>query len=218
MDSNIDISALCGIFGRPAGRPWLSYARVRKTYIDPMNVALWVDAVIEETGQQITARMGSLYSGPGSGLYSFPNVDAEVLVAFPSQGVPGPGGEVEPDMTIGVILAVMQEDASPPGQGDDAPAQDTLLLSLAKDHRLIVRPAGAPSSTIVIDTKANTVEVTADSVTVTAKQVTIGDGTGKVTLNGGSAPIARIGDAVIAGGFAGTITAQGGTPNPNLLG
>lgn len=193
----IDTAAIAGLFGAPNSRPWLSLCRVKRVYADPDNAqVVWVDLEIELTGQLATARLsaGYVFAG-GGGLWVEPAVNSEVLVAWPSPGVPEKDGAVHPDMTNGVVICSVPNEEFPAGTGADAPDPQKVLLVLSAAQSLVVKKAGG-HTLLKVDAGADKVQIAVDGGDVELAC----NGSTTVTLADGTLPVVRVGDS--AGPFA----------------
>jgi hypothetical protein len=203
----IDIATLQKLLSRPRTRPWVQLAHVIQTTYE--SDAMWVEVRIPSTEHRAICRVASSYVVPGGGLWIEPTPGSQVLVVFPSDGFPGQDGNVHPDLTAGIIVGFLQNDEEVPPETADRPAQGKMVLALDAGHALQVRRKGEGTALVEIDGQGNINITSPGTVVVKATTVQLGDG---------QTPIARIGDIVQAGPFAGTITAQNAPLNPGVKG
>jgi Type VI secretion system/phage-baseplate injector OB domain len=89
----LDVGRLGNALSRPGidPRTWISYATVDGVGVDGEGV--FVDVTLLPSGEQMTARAGTIYAGPGYGLHLPFGVNDEVVVGVPN-GDPGHGAVV----------------------------------------------------------------------------------------------------------------------------
>ena len=89
----LDVGRLGNALARPGidPRTWVSYAAVDAVGVDSEGV--FVDVTLLPTGDQMTARAGTIYAGPGYGLHLPFGVGDEVVVGVPN-GDPNHGAVV----------------------------------------------------------------------------------------------------------------------------
>lgn len=129
-----DVQRMGAATARPGNDPrtWFSFATVEAVGVDKEGV--FVDVILQPTGDFLTCRLGTPYSGPNFGFHIPISIDEEVVVGLPS-GDPLHGG---------VIIGRLQSASDPlPQEAIDHKDDFVLVVQDKKSVRLAVNGDGA---------------------------------------------------------------------------
>jgi len=128
----LDVGRLGAAICRPGmdTRIWVSLA-VAKADSMVMDDGVFVDVTLVPSGEEITARVGADYEGPGFGFYSKIKKDDDLVVAIPSG-----------DSSIGsvVIKRLWSAADAPPDKADTY--KDDVVLVIEKDKNIRITVSG----------------------------------------------------------------------------
>jgi len=173
---------------------------------------VFVDVTLMPSGQKLTARVPANYAGKGFGFYARVHKEDDLLVVLPN-GDPAEGA---------IVVARLWGAAdTPPTEAKDDP--DEVMLVVEKDKHLRLKTTGkgrvvvssedrvtlwagedgADGAVLTLDmapeakveVKGLTVKVTPDAIDIDAGGKPCNVNGDSIVLNGGSAKVARVGDA-----------------------
>lgn len=151
---------------------------------------VFVNVRAAPSGQKLTARVPSFYSGPSFGFYARIHKDDQLAVLIPN------GEQAEG----AIVIARLWSAADPPPAEVDNDLDEVMLI-VEKDKPLRLKTSG--NGKVEIDSDETvTVAVGSSKVTVDKSSITVDAGSNPVNingndivLNGGSAKVSRVGDA-----------------------
>lgn len=187
----LDVGRLGAALARPGIDTRISSSRAyanAESYYDE-KAGVFVDVTLVPSGQEVTARVPSLYAGVGFGFYARIHADDELLVVLPN-GDPAEGAIV--------VARLWSEADTPPTEAKDDP--DEIMLVVEKDKHLRLKTTGEgkvaiqSEKEIKLDLGGPVLTMTKDSIDVNANGKPVNIYGDNIVLNGGSAKVSRVGD------------------------